>query len=69
MYVRNVVPGTPAVLCGHIRVGDRILAVNGRSIIGADCNTAMRLIRSAGPRLSLLVAKTDRSITARISAS
>ena len=38
IYVRNVLPGTPAALCGHIRVGDRILAVNGRSIVGADYN-------------------------------
>ena len=29
-------PDTPAALCGAIRVGDRILAVNGKSIVGAD---------------------------------
>ncbi|XP_076444119.1 uncharacterized protein LOC143282356 [Babylonia areolata] len=69
IYVRNVLPGTPAALCGHIRVGDRILAVNGRSIVGADYNSAMKLIRTTGPRLNLLIAKTDRSVTACISAS
>ncbi|XP_076458329.1 ras-associating and dilute domain-containing protein-like [Babylonia areolata] len=69
IYVRNVMAGTPAALCGHIRVGDRILAVNGRSIVGSDYNSAMKLIRSGGPRLNLLVAKCDRSVTARISAS
>ena len=36
IYVRNVLPDTPAALCGAIRVGDRILAVNGKSIVGTD---------------------------------
>ena len=36
IYVRNVLSDSPAALCGCIRVGDRILAVNGRSIVGAD---------------------------------
>ena len=31
--------------------------------------SAMKLIRSTGPRLNLLIAKCDRSVTARISAS
>ncbi|GFN78407.1 rap GTPase interactor [Plakobranchus ocellatus] len=69
IYVRNVLPDTPAALCGAIRVGDRILAVNGKSIIGADYQSAMVLIRSTGPKLELLVAKCDRSVASKISAS
>ncbi|GFS14005.1 Ras suppressor protein 1 [Elysia marginata] len=69
IYVRNVLPDTPAALCGAIRVGDRILAVNGKSIVGADYQSAMVLIRSTGPQLELLVAKCDRSVASKISAS
>ncbi|RUS89928.1 hypothetical protein EGW08_002280 [Elysia chlorotica] len=69
IYVRNVLPDTPAALCGAIRVGDRILAVNGKSIVGADYQSAMVLIRSTGPRLELLIAKCDRSVASKISAS
>lgn len=36
IFVRNVLPDTPAALCGRIRVGDQIVAVNGKSIIGSD---------------------------------
>ena len=36
IYVRNVLSNSPAAMCGCIRVGDRILAVNGKTIVGAD---------------------------------
>lgn len=34
VFVKHVVPGGPAHLCGKIRVGDELLAINGYNIAG-----------------------------------
>ncbi|KAK3090623.1 hypothetical protein FSP39_013235 [Pinctada imbricata] len=36
IYIRSVVPGSPADCNGQLGVGDRLLCVNGKSIVGAD---------------------------------
>ena len=36
IYVRTLVPGEPAAQDGRLSLGDRILAVNGASLVGAD---------------------------------
>jgi C-terminal processing protease CtpA/Prc len=36
IYIRKVLPGSPAAENGKIQVGDRLLCVNGKSIVGAD---------------------------------
>uniref|UniRef100_A0A8C6UY08 Si:ch73-281f12.4 n=1 Tax=Neogobius melanostomus TaxID=47308 RepID=A0A8C6UY08_9GOBI len=36
IYVKSVVPESPAALCQKLNVGDRILAVNGTSLVGMD---------------------------------
>ncbi|CAL8275053.1 unnamed protein product [Lota lota] len=58
VYVKSVVPGSPAAACLRLRQGHRILAVNGISLVGMEYTTGRELIRSAGNSLRLLVATT-----------
>ncbi|XP_019614745.1 PREDICTED: LOW QUALITY PROTEIN: ras-associating and dilute domain-containing protein-like [Branchiostoma belcheri] len=69
IYVRTLVPNGPAHKDGRLRLGDRILAVNGTSLVGADYQRAMLLIRNAGEQLRFLVAKSDSSVAMKITAS
>ncbi|XP_067333519.1 ras-associating and dilute domain-containing protein-like isoform X2 [Channa argus] len=59
IYVKSVVPDSPAAQCQKLRTGDRILAVNGISLVGMEYTTGRELIRSSGDFLRLLVAKID----------
>uniref|UniRef100_A0A8C5HU16 Ras-associating and dilute domain-containing protein-like n=1 Tax=Gouania willdenowi TaxID=441366 RepID=A0A8C5HU16_GOUWI len=59
IFVKSVVPDSPAARCQKLRTGDRILAVNGVSLVGMEYDTGRELIRSSGHALRLLVAKID----------
>ncbi|CAL8330935.1 unnamed protein product [Lota lota] len=69
IYIRTLIPDGPAASDGRLRIGDRILAVNGTSLIGADYQSAVDLIRLGGGRLRFLVAKSDLEVSEKISAS
>ncbi|KAL1005392.1 hypothetical protein UPYG_G00058490 [Umbra pygmaea] len=69
IYIRTLIPDGPASTDGRLRIGDRILAVNGTSLIGADYQSAVDLIRLGGGRLRFLVAKSDVEVSEKISAS
>uniref|UniRef100_A0A8C6PEL0 Ras association and DIL domains 2a n=1 Tax=Nothobranchius furzeri TaxID=105023 RepID=A0A8C6PEL0_NOTFU len=53
IYVKSVVPDSPAARCQKLRTGDRILAVNGVSLVGMEYNVGRELIRSSGDSLRL----------------
>ena len=36
IYIKKILPNSPAATNGCLQVGDRILAVNGNSVIGAN---------------------------------
>ncbi|KAM9336593.1 ras-associating and dilute domain-containing protein [Symphorus nematophorus] len=59
IFIRAVVPDSPAARCGKLAPGDRILAVNGVSLLGLDYQSGKELIQSSGDRLRLLVARSD----------
>uniref|UniRef100_A0A8C1E0C0 Ras-associating and dilute domain-containing protein-like n=1 Tax=Cyprinus carpio carpio TaxID=630221 RepID=A0A8C1E0C0_CYPCA len=59
IYVKSVVPDSPAALSQRLREGDRILAVNGVSLVGMDYHSGRELIRTSSDSLQLLVAKTE----------
>ncbi|XP_034568056.1 RA_Radil_like and Myo5p-like_CBD_Rasip1 domain-containing protein [Notolabrus celidotus] len=59
IYVKSVVPDSPAAQCHKLRTGDRVLAVNGISLVGMEYNLGRELIRSSGDSLRLLMAKID----------
>ncbi|XP_051994177.1 ras-associating and dilute domain-containing protein [Xyrauchen texanus] len=69
IYIRTLIPDGPAAADGRLFIGDRILAVNGTSLIGADYQSAVDLIRLGGGRLRFLVAKSDLEVSEKISAS
>ncbi|KAM6319832.1 ras-associating and dilute domain-containing protein [Podargus strigoides] len=69
IYIRTLIEDSPAAADGRLSIGDRILAVNGTSLIGADYQSAVDLIRSGGKRLRFLVAKSDMEIAKKISSS
>ncbi|XP_036394808.1 ras-associating and dilute domain-containing protein [Megalops cyprinoides] len=62
IYIKSVVPESPAALCQKLSLGDRILAVNGFSLVGMDYHTGRELIRTSGDRLRLLVAKSESAV-------
>ncbi|KAM8837698.1 ras-associating and dilute domain-containing protein-like isoform 2-T2 [Spinachia spinachia] len=59
VFVRAVVPDSPAARCARLVPGDRILAVNGVTLLGLDFLSGKELIQSSGNRLRLLVARSD----------
>ncbi|KAL0993340.1 hypothetical protein UPYG_G00106360 [Umbra pygmaea] len=59
IYIKSVVPDSPAAQCQKLRQGDRILAVNGISLVGMDYHVGRDLIRSSGDTLRLLVAEIE----------
>ncbi|XP_030432872.1 ras-associating and dilute domain-containing protein isoform X1 [Gopherus evgoodei] len=69
IYIRTLIQDSPAASDGRLSIGDRILAVNGTSLIGADYQSAVELIRSGGKKLRFLVAKSDMEIAKKISSS
>ncbi|NWS25020.1 RADIL protein, partial [Polioptila caerulea] len=66
IYIRTLIEDSPAAADGRLSIGDRILAVNGTSLIGADYQSAVDLIRSGGKKLRFLVAKSDIEIAKKI---
>ncbi|XP_019740457.1 ras-associating and dilute domain-containing protein-like isoform X3 [Hippocampus comes] len=59
IFIRAVVPDSPAARCEKLQPGDRILAVNGVSLLGPHCLNGKELMQSSGDRLRLLVARSD----------
>uniref|UniRef100_I3JTI1 Ras association and DIL domains 2a n=1 Tax=Oreochromis niloticus TaxID=8128 RepID=I3JTI1_ORENI len=47
IYVKSVVPESPAAKCQKLRTGDRILAVNGVSLVGMEYNSILLAATSA----------------------
>ncbi|XP_016383351.1 ras-associating and dilute domain-containing protein [Sinocyclocheilus rhinocerous] len=58
IYIKSVLPDSPAALSQRLRAGDRILAVNGLSLAGVDYQTGRDLIQMSGERPRLLVARS-----------
>ncbi|XP_037546653.1 ras-associating and dilute domain-containing protein-like [Nematolebias whitei] len=59
VFIRAVVTAPPAAQYERLKPGDRILAVNGVSLLGLDYETGKELIQSSGARLRLLVARPN----------
>ncbi|KAK7918827.1 hypothetical protein WMY93_010111 [Mugilogobius chulae] len=61
LFVRAVLPDSPAALSEKLLPGDRILAVNGVSLLGLDYHSGKELIQSSGDRVRLLVNRSDQT--------
>ncbi|XP_072415097.1 ras-associating and dilute domain-containing protein-like isoform X1 [Chiloscyllium punctatum] len=66
IYIKSLVPDSPAAGCQRLRPGDRILAVNGTTVVGLDYQRARELLRSSGNKLCLLVAKSDSEMAMKV---
>ncbi|XP_011885025.1 PREDICTED: ras-associating and dilute domain-containing protein isoform X2 [Cercocebus atys] len=59
LYIQTLLPGSPAAADGRLSLGDRILEVNGSSLLGLGYLRAVDLIRHGGKKMRFLVAKSD----------
>ncbi|XP_023510955.2 ras-associating and dilute domain-containing protein isoform X1 [Equus caballus] len=59
LYIQTLLPGSPAAADGRLSLGDRILEVNGSSLMGVSYLRAVDLIRHGGQKMRFLVAKSD----------
>ena len=55
IFIKNVLPGSPAAALGVLNTGDRILAVGDVDLSTASHDTAVEAIRQAGNPLRLSV--------------
>ncbi|XP_030623833.1 membrane-associated guanylate kinase, WW and PDZ domain-containing protein 3a [Chanos chanos] len=53
--IGRIIEGSPTDRCGRLKVGDRISAVNGQSIIDLSHNDIVQLIKEAGNTVTLTV--------------
>ncbi|NXL37614.1 MAGI3 protein, partial [Glaucidium brasilianum] len=53
--IGRVIDGSPADQCGKLKVGDRISAVNGQSIVELSHDSIVQLIKDAGTVVTLTV--------------
>ncbi|NWI55048.1 MAGI3 protein, partial [Calyptomena viridis] len=53
--IGRVIEGSPADQCGRLKVGDRISAVNGQSIVELSHDSIVQLIKDAGNVVTLTV--------------
>jgi carboxyl-terminal processing protease len=66
LVVESVIQGTPAAHAG-LRRGDRIVAVDGRSLAGRPSNASIALIKGEpGTKVALTIARDGRRSTQRI---
>ncbi|XP_068622158.1 protein lap4-like isoform X4 [Battus philenor] len=55
IFISHVVPGGVAARSGKLRMGDRLLKVNGTELVGATHRDAVQLLLQPGPTLALTV--------------
>ncbi|XP_063393648.1 uncharacterized protein LOC134678858 [Cydia fagiglandana] len=55
IFIKNVVPESPAGKCGELHTGDRILEVDGVCVRNAQHERAVQLIKAAGDTVTLTV--------------
>uniref|UniRef100_A0A7N8XRD2 Membrane-associated guanylate kinase, WW and PDZ domain-containing protein 1 n=1 Tax=Mastacembelus armatus TaxID=205130 RepID=A0A7N8XRD2_9TELE len=64
--IGRIIEGSPADRCGKLKVGDRILAVNGCSITNKSHSDIVNLIKEAGNTVSLRIIPGDESSNAAL---
>nr|XP_023649732.1 membrane-associated guanylate kinase, WW and PDZ domain-containing protein 1 isoform X3 [Paramormyrops kingsleyae] len=62
----RIIEGSPADRCGKLKVGDRILAVNGCSITNKSHSDIVNLIKEAGKTVTLRIIPGDESSNASL---
>ncbi|KFB53082.1 AGAP002145-PA-like protein [Anopheles sinensis] len=63
LFIKSIIPDSPADKCGELRIGDRILAVNENSLENASHEKAVNYIKTANDRIVLVVQSLERNVT------
>lgn len=63
--IGRIIEGSPTDRLGQLKVGDRISAVNGQSIMELSHNDIVQLIKDAGNSVTLTVVPEDGRVTRR----
>ncbi|XP_014090769.1 inactivation-no-after-potential D protein [Bactrocera oleae] len=53
IFIKGIVPDSPAHLCGKLKVGDRILSLNNYDVRNATEQAVIELIKDAGIKINL----------------
>lgn len=67
--IGRIIEGSPTDRIGQMKVGDRISAVNGQSIMELSHNDIVQLIKDAGTSVTLTVVPEDGRLAQRKSRS
>ena len=59
IFVKSVVPGGAASRDGRLAPGDQLVGCNGESLVGVSQEAAAEIMREAGPRVRLTVARSS----------
>ncbi|XP_049871251.1 protein lap4 isoform X4 [Pectinophora gossypiella] len=62
IFISRVTPNGPAYLAG-LRVGDKVLSVNGTSVVDVDHYYAVEVLKASGPTLTLVVTRDSPNST------
>ncbi|KAK5649235.1 hypothetical protein RI129_000264 [Pyrocoelia pectoralis] len=55
VYIQSVLAGGPAYVQGSIRVGDQIVAVNGRNLLSVKYSDALELLKVSGKKVEFVL--------------
>ncbi|XP_058055506.1 inactivation-no-after-potential D protein [Anopheles bellator] len=61
LFIKSIIPDSPAEKGGMLKIGDRILAVNENSLENASHEKAVNYIKSADSRIVLVVQSLERT--------
>ncbi|CAK1579395.1 unnamed protein product [Parnassius mnemosyne] len=62
IFISRVTPNGPAYMAG-LRVGDKVLSVNGTSVVDVDHYYAVEVLKASGPVLTLVVTRDSPNST------
>lgn len=57
LLLGRIIQGSPADRCRRLHVGDRLVAVNGSSIVGMHHSDIVEIIKQSGMRVTLKIAQ------------
>ncbi|KAH8402409.1 hypothetical protein KR009_011845, partial [Drosophila setifemur] len=61
IFIKGIVPDSPAHLCGRLKVGDRILSLNGKDVRHSTEQAVIDLIKEADFKIDLEIQTYDKS--------
>nr|1IHJ_A Chain A, InaD [Drosophila melanogaster]1IHJ_B Chain B, InaD [Drosophila melanogaster] len=60
IFIKGIVPDSPAHLCGRLKVGDRILSLNGKDVRNSTEQAVIDLIKEADFKIELEIQTFDK---------